>query len=242
MVLVLPLLLGNVFQASYNLVDTMIVGRFVGPEALAGVGRWLRRLSILSMRCSLGFLWGLPLWYPSCSALAGKRNCLWRCPPWCGRLWSWLLCSPLWGQLLVEPFLTVLRTPIEDYAFAEVYLRTILCGLVCNVFYNQLSGLLRGLGNTQMPLYILIFSCCVNAGLDLMFVCVFSLGVMGAGFATIFAEGAGRSADGPVYPKRRCRSCDFVVRGAVTVGCFPLFFASDCLWDCSRPVFPSAMY
>ncbi len=188
MVLVLPLLLGNVFQASYNLVDTMIVGRFVGPEALAGVGvaspafHFVNALLIgLSVGSSIvvSQLFG-----------AGREKEL---PVAVSTVvWTSLVVAvvlTLVGQLLVDPFLTVLRTPIEDYAFAEVYLRTILCGLVCNVFYNQLSGLLRGLGNTQMPLYILIFSCCVNAGLDLMFVCVFSLGVMGAGFATIFAEG-----------------------------------------------------
>ena len=172
MVLVLPLLLGNVFQASYNLVDTMIVGRFVGPEALAGVGvaspafHFVNALLIgLSVGSSIVvsqlFGAGREKELPVAVSTVVRTSLV------------VAVVLTLVGQLLVDPFLTVLRTPIEDYAFAEVYLRTILCGLVCNVFYNQLSGLLRGLGNTQMPLYILIFSCCVNAGLDLMFVCVF---------------------------------------------------------------------
>ena len=188
MVLVLPLLLGNMFQASYNLVDTMIVGRFVGPEALAGVGSGFAGFPFCQCAAHWAFCGVFHCGIPVVRRWPGKGTA-------CGGVHRGVdvsgrgCCAHPVGQLLVDPFLTVLRTPIEDYAFAEVYLRTILCGLVCNVFYNQLSGLLRGLGNTQMPLYILIFSCCVNAGLDLMFVCVFSLGVMGAGFATIFAEG-----------------------------------------------------
>ncbi len=186
--LAIPLLLGNIFQASYNLVDTMIVGRFVGPEALAGVGVASPVFNLINALL-IGLSVGSSIVVSQLFG-AGREKEL---PTAVSTVvWTSLGLAVILtaaGQLLVDPFLTVLKTPAEDYFYAEVYLRTILCGLVCNVFYNQLSGLLRGLGNTKVPLYFLIFSCCANAGMDLIFVCGFHMGVVGAGLATIFAEG-----------------------------------------------------
>lgn len=186
--LAVPLLLGNIFQASYNLIDTMIVGRYVGPDALAGVGIASPIFNLLN-----AFLMGLSL---GASILisqlfgAGKSD---KFPITVATiLWSSLLFAvvlTIIGQLLTTPFLMLLDTPKEDFPYAEIYLRTILCGLICNVFYNQLTGMLRGLGNTKVPLYILILSCCINTGLDIVFVCILDKGVEGAGIATIIAEG-----------------------------------------------------
>ena len=186
--LAIPLLLGNIFQASYNLVDTMIVGRYVGPEALAGVGVASPVFNLINALL-IGLSVGSSIVVSQLFGAGREREL----PTAVNTVvWTSLALAAVLtvvGQLLVDPFLTVLKTPAEDYFYAEVYLRTILCGLVCNVFYNQLSGLLRGLGNTKVPLYFLIFSCCVNAGLDLVFVCGFHMGVVGAGLATIIAEG-----------------------------------------------------
>ncbi len=187
--LAVPLLLGNLFQASYNLIDTMIVGRFVGPEALAGVGIASPVFNLINALL-IGLSVGASIMVSQLFG-AGRADRLPRAVStvlWTSLALSLILTAA--GQLLTGPFLTALQTPQEDYAYAAVYLRTILCGLVCNVFYNQLTGLLRGLGNTKVPLYILIFSCCVNAGLDLVFVAALRLGVLGAGLATILAEGA----------------------------------------------------
>lgn len=187
--LAVPLLLGNLFQASYNLADTMIVGRFVGPSALAGVGIASPVFNLINALL-IGLSVGSSI---VVSQLFGakKEELLPRAVSTV--LWTSLglsLSLTVVGQLLVDPFLLVLKTPQEDYLYAEIYLRTILCGLVCNVFYNQLTGLLRGLGNTRVPLYILIASCCMNVGLDLLFICALKWGVMGAGLATILAEAA----------------------------------------------------
>ena len=187
--LAIPLLLGNVFQASYNLIDTMIVGRFAGPEALAGVGVASPVFNLINALL-IGLSVGSSILVSQLFG-AKRESVLPRAVSTV--LWTSLILAlalTALGQLLVNPLLTVLKTPAEDYFFAELYLRTILCGLVCNVFYNQLTGLLRGLGNTKVPLYILIFSCCVNAGLDVVFVCALHWGVIGAGLATILAEGA----------------------------------------------------
>lgn len=186
--LAIPLLLGNIFQASYNLVDTMIVGRFVGPEALAGVGVASPVFNLINALL-IGLSVGSSIVVSQLFGAGRERDLptAVNTVVWTSLGLAVILTAA--GQLLVDPFLTVLKTPAEDYFYAEVYLRTILCGLVCNVFYNQLSGLLRGLGNTKVPLYFLIFSCCANAGMDLIFVCGFHMGVVGAGLATIIAEG-----------------------------------------------------
>ena len=186
--LAIPLLLGNVFQASYNLADTVIVGRYAGPEALAGTGIASPVFNLINALL-IGLSVGASIVVSQLFG-AGRQQELKRAVSTV--LWTSLALSlalTAAGQLLVDPLLTALQTPPEDYPFAATYLRTILCGLVCNVFYNQLTGLLRGLGNTRVPLYILIFSCCLNAGLDLVFVGALRLGVIGAGMATIAAEG-----------------------------------------------------
>ena len=182
--LAIPLLLGNVFQASYNLADTVIVGRYAGPEALAGTGIASPVFNLINALL-IGLSVGASIVVSQLFG-AGRQQELKRAVSTV--LWTSLALTAA-GQLLVDPLLTALQTPPEDYPFAATYLRTILCGLVCNVFYNQLTGLLRGLGNTRVPLYILIFSCCLNAGLDLVFVGALRLGVIGAGMATIAAEG-----------------------------------------------------
>lgn len=187
--LAIPLLLGNIFQASYNLIDTMIVGRFAGPEALAGVGVASPVFNLINALL-IGLSVGSSILV---SQLFGAKRSAELPKAVSTVLWTSLVLALVLtaaGQLLVDPLLSVLKTPAEDYLYAEIYLRTILCGLVCNVFYNQLTGLLRGLGNTKVPLYILIFSCCVNAGLDMVFVWGLRIGVVGAGLATILAEGA----------------------------------------------------
>lgn len=186
--LAIPLLFGNLFQASYNLADTMVVGLFVGPEALAGVGIASPVFNLINALL-IGLSVGTSIVVSQLFG-GGRTNAL---PKTVSTvLWMSLALSlflTVVGQLLTVPFLRVLHTPAEDFLYAEVYLRTILCGLVCNVFYNQLTGLLRGLGNTKTALYILIFSCCANLLLDLLLICGLRLGVMGAGLATMIAEG-----------------------------------------------------
>lgn len=185
----IPLLIGNIFQAAYNIVDTAIVGRLLGNYALAGVGiaspvfNFINALLIgLSVGSSIivSQLFGakreaeLPTAVSTVLITSFALSCI----------------LTLLGELLAVPFLTLLKTPTEDFAYAEMYLRTIIAGLICNVFYNQLAGLLRGLGNSKTPLYFLAFSSVLNACLDLFFIAVLHLGVFGAGLATICAEGA----------------------------------------------------
>jgi len=87
------------------------------------------------------------------------------------------------------PFLlNVMGTPAESFAYANIYLRTSMCGLVFCVMFNTFSGILRAMGDTKLPLYSLIFCSFINIGLDLMFVIIFQWGVFGVAFATILAQ------------------------------------------------------
>ena len=186
--LAVPLLLGNLFQASYNLIDTMIVGRYAGPLALAGVGvasPVFNLINALLMGLSIGSSIVV-------SQLFGRKRTDELPTAVSTVLITSLIMSVLLtgiGQALTVPLLRAMKTPAEGMADAEAYLRVILLGLACNVFYNQLTGMLRGLGNTRAPLYILFFSCCINGGLDLLFVKSFGMGASGAALATVIAEG-----------------------------------------------------
>ena len=184
----LPLFVGNVFQQAYNLVDTMIVGKFVGPVALAGVGVASPVFNLINALL-IGLSVGSSIMV---SQLYGAR----RDKELPTAMTTILLISLIMalvltvlGQLLAQPLLQVLGTPEEDLPYSVAYLRTIIMGLTFNVFYNQLSGLLRGLGNSRVPLYFLVLASVLNVVLDLLFVAVFRWGVPGAAGATILAQG-----------------------------------------------------
>ena len=227
-VLAIPLLLGNIFQASYNLTDTVIIGRFAGPHALAGAGIASPIFNLINALL-IGLSAGTSIVVSQLFG-AGRREELPRAVSttlWTSALLSILL--TVLGQLLVRPLLSVLQTPAEDFAAAETYLRVILCGLICSVFYNQLTGLLRGLGNTRTPLYILIFSCCVNVLMDLLLVCEFGYGVAGAAAATILAEGLSAALTGiyirravPLLHARGNHGIDRMMLGTVVRFGFPM--------------------
>ncbi len=186
--LAIPLLLGNIFQASYNLADTVIIGRFAGPEPLAGVGVASPIFNLINALL-IGLSVGSSILISQ--LFGGKKEK--ELPKAVSTiLWISLLLAVILfviGQILVGPLLRVLQTPAEDLPYATLYLRVILFGLIGSVFYNQLTGMLRGLGNTKVPMYILIFCCCINAGLDMVFIYFMGLGVVGAALATIIAEG-----------------------------------------------------
>lgn len=184
----LPLLAGNIFQQAYNLADTIIIGHYLGPNALAGVGVASPVFNLISSLL-IGLSVGASIMVSQLFG-AGRRREL-PCAMSTILIISLAMAVVLTvlGQLLVPPLLQVLQTPADDLPYAEEYLRVIILGLAFNILYNQLSGLLRGLGNSAVPLYFLIFSSILNVILDLLFVAVLPWGVAGAAFATILSQG-----------------------------------------------------
>lgn len=174
----IPLLIGNFAQQLYNTVDSIVVGRYVGDSALAAVGAsgpLMNLLLVLFMGISTGATIMVSQYFG-----AGQRTLLSRAT---GTTLTLTLLSGIFvmiaGPLLTRPLMTLLDTPAEIYEMACSYLTIIFLGIVGCAYYNIVSGMLRGLGDSVMPLIFLIVACGLNIVLDLLFVAVFRWGVAG---------------------------------------------------------------
>ena len=182
-----PLVLGNLFQLTYNAADSVIVGRFVGEDALAAVGTSnpLMTLAILfinGMCLGAGILVSNAFGaedYPrlekqvSTTAIAGAVFSL---------AFS-LLCI-----LLANPLLRLMQVPAEVLPIAAAYLRVVFAGLIFTFFYNFLAATLRALGDSKSALYFLMLSAVLNVFGDLLCVAVLGWGVEGAALSTVASE------------------------------------------------------
>lgn len=184
----IPLLIGDVFQMLYNMVDTIIVGRFVGAKALAAVGSTGGLMYLIG-----GFAIGITAGFTVLTSQrygAGDRNGVKVSVAMgleLGLALSLILTFLFWG--FAPQILRLMNTPASVYPMALSYIRIICLGTVCTVFYNLLSAFLRAVGNSRAPLYFLVFSACLNVGLDLLFIITFHAGVEGAATATILSQG-----------------------------------------------------
>ena len=182
-----PLLLGNLFQQVYNLVDSVIVGRFVGVSAFAGVSA-TGSLNFLILGFLLGMCSGCSI--PVAQAFGENdphkmRKLFANAIYLCGGI---ALAMSVATALLTRPILRWIGTPEDIMDEAYSYIVYIFAGMPAIMAYNLSSGVLRAVGNTRTPLYFLILSCAVNVALDLLFVVVFGMGVAGAAVATGAAQ------------------------------------------------------
>lgn len=183
----IPLVLGNLFQLTYNAADSVIVGRFVGDDALAAVGTAgpimnMVILFISGMCMGAGIL--MSMYY-------GQKNY---------RVLERQISTTLLGGLafsvavavllllLAHPILLLLQVPGDIIGPAGIYLRIIFVGLVFTFIYNFFSNTLRALGDSKVPLYFLIISAVLNVVGDLFFVVVLKRGVPGSALATVLSE------------------------------------------------------
>lgn len=183
----LPLMIGNIFQQLYTVVDTMVVGKALGVPALAAVGAadWMNWLM-------LGVIQGITQGFGILMAQefgAGKYDAL-RKTVGCSVILSFLasillLCA---GQIIARPVLTLLQTPPEIMDSALLYLRIMYLGVPIVMSYNLFATVLRSLGDGRTPLLAMITAAFINILLDLLFVLVFHLGIGGAAAATLIAQ------------------------------------------------------
>lgn len=185
----LPLLAGSFLQQFYNMVDSWVVGNYVGDSALAAVGVGapvIFLFSSLFMGVSNGGTVVIAQFFG-----ADKPD---RARDAIDTVYTAFVCGavPLSAiaVLLVRPLLVVLRVEEIAYADARTYLLVVCAGLVGTIGYNLNSGILRGLGNSQTTLLFLGVATVLNIGLDLAFVLVFHMGVLGVALATIIAQAA----------------------------------------------------
>ena len=184
----LPLMVGNLFQQMYTLVDTIIVGQGVGVEALASLGasEWLCWLFFgLATGLTQGFSILFSQYYG-----AGKYEDLKKTIGNALVLSAAAVCLMVFcGQLMIAPALRLLKTPENIFAGSELYLRILWAGIPLTLLYNFASALLRALGDSKTPLIAMVVAALVNIGLDLLFVMGFHWGIAGAAGATLFAQG-----------------------------------------------------
>lgn len=184
----LPLLLGNLLQQAYSLIDAAIVGKFLGINDLAAVGASTSVIFLIigfCNGCCCGF--GIPV-----AQKFGARDY----EQMRGYVYTALRLSVGLSAVIAtvscvccSDILRVLRTPSQIFDNAYIYLFVIFAGIPFTFFYNLLSSIIRALGDSKTPFYFLLFSTVLNVLLDLFCIVVLDWGVGGAAGATVFSQG-----------------------------------------------------
>ncbi len=183
-----PVFFGTIFQQLYNTVDAIVVGNFVGKEALGAVGGSTGTLTNLLV----GFLVGLSSGATVVIAqFYGNRETE-RVPVTVSTsmvmsiVFGFIL--TVLGYMFAPQLLRLLNVPDDIFSYSVTYLRIFFIGLIPTLIYNTGSGVLRAVGDSKRPLYFLIAACITNIILDLVFVAVMNMGVAGAAIATVIAQ------------------------------------------------------
>ncbi|MEG2481440.1 MAG: MATE family efflux transporter, partial [Clostridia bacterium] len=182
-----PMAIGLLFQQLYNTVDTIVVGQFVGKEALAAVGSTSSIINMLVGACA-GLATGTSVMVSQCYGAHDHRRLHDAVHT---TIAATLLLSVLMtglGLLLVDPMLHLMAMPADVYGSAKEYLTIYFAGIGGLLIYNMGSGILRAVGDSRRPLYFLCFSAIVNVVFDLLFVIQFHMGVAGVAYATILSQ------------------------------------------------------
>lgn len=183
-----PIMFGTFFQQLYNTIDAIVVGRFVGSDALAAVGG----SSGMIVNLIVGFFVGLTA---GASVIvsqffgSGDRK---KVSQSIHTIYAFSIIGSILisiiGYFFAPTLLDIMNTPADIYEDSLVYLRVFLIGIIFVFVYNTGSSLLRALGDSRRPLIYLIICCIVNIVLDILFVVFFKMGVLGVAVATLIAQ------------------------------------------------------
>lgn len=183
-----PLLIGNVVQQLYQVVDTIVVGRELGVNSLAAVGATGSLLFLL-----LGFAWGMTSGFaiPTAQAFGANDHAALRRSVTTGTLISAAasILITVAGPLLAEPVLVLMQTPPELLAEATLFTQVSFLGGGATMFFNYLSAIIRAIGDSKTPLIFLTIACALNVALVIALVGPIGWGVAGAALATVVAQG-----------------------------------------------------
>ncbi|MBQ6685958.1 MAG: MATE family efflux transporter, partial [Firmicutes bacterium] len=188
LVLAFPMIVGNLFQQFYNMVDSVIVGRYVGEDALAAVGASYALTYVFISIATGGGIGASVL----TGRAFGRRDYDRMKRSISTALLSFLILSVVlgvFGLLASERIMTWLQTPDNIMEDAQTYLNIYFLGLPFLFMYNVLASMFNALGRSRIPLYLLIFSSVLNVILDIVMVRIFGLGVAGVAWATLIAQG-----------------------------------------------------
>ena len=183
-----PIMLGSLFQQLYNTVDAIVVGKFVGTDALAAVGGSASNI----LNLLIGFFTGVSSGatviisqYFGANDRDGVNRALHTAMLFALVGGAFIMVLGLVGT---EFMLRLIDTPEDTIAGSALYLRIMFMGMVPNMVYNVGSAILRAMGDSKRPLYFLIVACLSNVVLDLVFVLVFKMGIAGVAIASILAQ------------------------------------------------------
>ena len=183
----LPLLFGNVFQMLYNTVDSIVVGNFVGKEALAAISSTTMIVNIMIFFFN-GFSIGGGVVISQYFGARKLKELHRTVETVIAVTILFGFFFTLAGFVLVPAMLKLMQTPEDVFPQAKVYLEIYFGGALGLLLYNMGSGILRAVGDTKRPLYFLIFTSLLNTVLDLFFVIVMKTGIAGAAYATIISQ------------------------------------------------------
>lgn len=187
LVFMLPMVVGNVFQQLYNMVDSMIVGKIVGADALAAVGA-TSSLNFLFFSLCGGMANGIGIVISQHFGAGNETNVKKAIANALYIMGAVGVAMGVLGVLLSRPILVFLNTPENILGDAVLYMRIMCAGVLAVAFYNCISAILRAIGDSKTPLYFLIVASILNVILDILFVRNFGLGIAGAGVATIISQ------------------------------------------------------
>lgn len=184
----LPMFIGNVFQQFYNLIDSIVVGKYVGANALAAVGA-CGSLNFLFFSVCMGLSIGIGIIISQ--YFGAKRE---------ERIKSAIanaiyiiggagITMSILAVIFARPVLQFMNTPPEILNDSVIFFRIVSGGMIAVAAYNAVAAILRALGDSRTPLIFLLVSCVINVVLDLILVLKFGLGVPGTAFATVFSQG-----------------------------------------------------
>ena len=187
-----PVIVGNIFQQLYSMVDAVIVGRCLGVKALAAVGSTGNIIGMM-LGFLMGFTTGLTMYgtqkfgakdWQGVKKSAGNEIII-------------AILVTLFGTVisigLIDKILQWINTPSDIYELSRNYLLVMCCGFLFMVAYNMCASLLRSVGNSKTPLFFLVISSALNVVMDIVFITVFHWGVIGAAAATVLSQGISAS-------------------------------------------------
>ena len=183
----LPLMLGNIFQMLYNTVDSIVVGQFVGTQALAAVGSTTMIVNMLVFFFN-GFSIGASVVIGVHFGAKNMEKLHKAVETTMAATFIMSVLFTLIGFFGVRPMLCFMSTPEDVFPEATTYLQIYFAGFSGLLIYNMGSGILRSVGDTTRPLYFLVLTSILNIILDLVFVLVFKMGIAGVAYATILSQ------------------------------------------------------
>lgn len=183
----IPLLVGNIFQQFYNIVDMIIVGQTIGKEALAAVGA-TGSITFLIIGFAQGLTAGLSIITAQRFGAQDFRGVKKSFAVAIIISFTVTAILTVLSLVFLRPLLLLMQTPPDIIQQAQEFISVILGGMFASMAFNLLSNMIRALGDSRTPLFLLIFAVIINVILDLVFIINFHMGIAGAGYATVIAQ------------------------------------------------------